>query len=376
MSEDSIQDKTEEPSGKRLADAGKQGKIARSRELNTVVMLLAAATLILKLGAGMGERLLDIMHYNFALSREAILDPTTLLVNLKRSCLDGAQLVAPLMMGLCLAAFIGPLAFGGWSFTLDAVTPKFNKLNPLKGVPRLFGTAGLVELLKALFKVVFVCAVAYVLFKRYLPAFAGLSGEPVHIAVVHALNIIARGFLILSASLILVALFDVPYAWWKHHNALKMSKQELRDEAKQSEGNPEIRQRIRRLQMEMSQGRMMSAVPTADVVVTNPTHFAVALKYHPTSSAAPVLVAKGVDLIAMQIRTVANEANVPIVVSPPLARALYFATELDQEIPKGLFLVVAQVFAYVVSLKTAQSRGQKPPLPPQDIVVPAAFQQS
>lgn len=375
MSEDSGQDKTEEPSAKRLAEASRQGQIARSRELNTVMMLLMGAVLLLNLGAGMGESLLNIMHYNFALSREAIMDPATMLIYLKRSCIDGVKLTAPIIAGLSFAAFLGPLSLGGWNFTLDAISPKFSKLDPIKGVSRMFGMSSLVELFKALLKVALVSLVGYALFKHYLPAFVGLNDEPINRAVIHALSILAETFLALSASLIAVALFDAPYQLWKHHDSLKMSKQELRDEAKESEGSPEVKQRIRRLQMEMSQGRMMAAVPSADVVVTNPTHYAVALKYDPKSSGAPVVVAKGTDLIALQIRSLAVEANVPLMASPPLARALYYSTELDQEIPKGLFLAVAQVLAYIFSLKTAQSRGQKLPSPPLDIVVPTEFKQ-
>lgn len=372
MSDDK-EDKTEEPSGKRLAEARKKGQIARSREFNTTVMLLMSAVLLLKFGAGIGEGLLNIMHYNFALSREAILDPATLLIFLKRSCLDAALLIAPVIGGLCLAVFLGPIALGGWNFSTEALSPKFSKLNPLQGLPKLFGMNGVVELFKALMKVTLVGVAAYLLFKHYLPEFVGLNHEPVGKAVEHAMTIMAQAFLILSATLGLVALFDAPYQLWKHHESLKMSKQELRDEAKESDGNPEVKQKIRQRQMEMSQGRMMAAVPNADVVVTNPTHFSVALKYDPGAGGAPKVVAKGTDLIAAQIRKLATDANVPLLASPPLARALYYSTELDQEIPKGLFLAVAQVLAYIFSLKTAQSLGQKPPSPPVDITIPPEF---
>ncbi|MCX7087684.1 MAG: flagellar biosynthesis protein FlhB [Methylococcales bacterium] len=375
MAEDSGEDKTEEPSSKRLEDARKKGQIARSRELNTLIMLLASATLLLMLGAKIGEGLLDIMHYSFALEREAIFDPLTLLVYLKRSALDGLLLIAPLVGAMCLAAFIGPMSLGGWNFSMDAVSPKFGKLDPIKGIPRLFGPKGFVELLKALLKVILIFSIAYVLFKGYLPELVGLNAEPVHVAIIHTIKIMAWGFLYLSSSLLLVVMLDVPYQLWTHNKELKMSKQELRDESKESDGNPEVKGRIRRLQMEMAQGRMMSEVPNADVVVTNPTHFAVALKYDPNGLGAPKVVAKGVDLIAAQIRHLATGADVPLVASPPLARALYYSTELEHEIPKGLFLAVAQVLAYVFSLKAAKAQGLKSPSLPGNIVVPEEYRQ-
>ncbi|NOT85637.1 MAG: flagellar biosynthesis protein FlhB [Methylococcaceae bacterium] len=373
MSEDSGQDKTEEPTGKRLADSRKKGQIARSRELNTLIMLIFSATLLLMWGAKMGESLLKIMHTNFALSREAIFDPATLMASLKSALLDGFLLIAPLVGGLCVAAFLGPLALGGWNFSWDAIALNFGKLNPITGLPRLFGPKGLIELFKALLKMTLILIVAYILFRGYLPEFVDLNHEPVQIAIIHTVKIMSEAFLYLSSALLLVAMLDVPYQLWTHNEQLKMTKQEVRDEAKESDGNPEVKGRIRRLQMEAAQGRMMAEVPNADVIVTNPTHFAVALKYDPETSAARRVVAKGADLIAQQIRQLATEANVPLLASPPLARALYYATELDQEIPKGLFLAVAQVLAYIFSLKTAKAHGQQTPTPPKNIVIPDEF---
>ncbi|MEQ1637514.1 MAG: flagellar biosynthesis protein FlhB [Methylococcales bacterium] len=373
MSEDSGQDKTEEPSSKRLADARKKGQIVRSRELNTLIMLIFSATLLMTFGVKMGDGLLKIMHDNFALNRAAIFDSSTLVSSFKSSLIEAGLLLAPLVGGLCLAAFIGPIVLGGWNFSWDAIALNFGKLDPIKGIPRLFGPKGFVELFKALLKMTLIFIVAYLLFKRYLPEFVSLNDEPVQVAIAHTGKIMVSAFLYLSAALLLVVMLDVPYQLWTHNEQLKMTKQEVRDEAKESDGNPEVKGRIRRLQMEAAQGRMMAEVPNADVVVTNPTHFAVALKYDPETSAAPKVVAKGADLIAAQIRNLATGANVPLVASPALARALFYSTELDHEIPKGLFLAVAQVLAYVFSLKAAKVQGQKAPLPPQNIVVPDEF---
>lgn len=374
MAEDSAsEDKTEEPSSKRLEDARKKGQIPRSRELNTVIMLLLSATLIASLGHNISQGLLEIMRYSFTPVREQLWDAQTLLIYFKRASLDAGALLVPLLAVLIVASFLGPIALGGWNISWDAVSPKFSKLNPLTGLVRLFSPKSLIELLKALLKVVLLSAVAYGVFQLYLAQLLGLHHEPVAQGIVHSAQILVRVFLILSATLLLVALFDAPYQWWSHHQQLKMTKQEVRDEAKESDGNPEVKGHIRRLQMAMAQGRMMSKVPTADVVVTNPSHFAVALKYDPKVTSAPVVVAKGIDLLAARIRNLATENNIPLVAAPPLARALYYATELEQEIPQGLFAAVAQVLAYVFSLKNAKTQGWPIPTPPEELRIPEEF---
>jgi flagellar biosynthesis protein FlhB len=224
-------------------------------------------------------------------------------------------------------------------------------------------------------KFLLVFAVAIFLFKKFVNELVGLGSEPIEQAIFHGIQIISFSFLILSASLILVVIVDVPYQLWDHSKKLKMSLQEIKDEMKESEGSPEVKGRMRRMQMEMSQNRMMSEVPKADVIVTNPSHFAVALKYDQHSASAPKLVAKGVDLMAAQIRNIAIKADVPLLASPPLARALYYATDLNKEIPQGLYLAVAQVLAYVYQLKSARQHHWDEPLPPRDIRVPEEFKQ-
>jgi flagellar biosynthetic protein FlhB len=276
---------------------------------------------------------------------------------------------------MVIAAIAAPLALGGWVFSWEAIEPKFEKLDPIKGVPRLFALRGLIELVKALLKFLLVFAVAVLLFKTFLNELVGLSGEPLEQSIGHGLHVIALCFLLLSASLIVVVMFDVPYQLWDHAKKLKMTLQEIKDEMKETEGSPEVKGRLRRMQMEMAQNRMMAEVPKADVIVTNPSHYAVALKYDPHSTGAPKLVAKGVDLMAAQIRNLAAAANVPMLASPPLARALYYSTDLDKEIPQGLYLAVAQVLAYVYQLKTARQNRWDEPLPPGDIKVPEEFKQ-
>lgn len=375
MAEDSDQEKTEDPTSKRLDDARKKGQIARSREFNTFAMLITSAALLLLMGKQIGNGLLHIMQTEFQLSRDVIFDPASPITHLKQAMTDGVMLIVPFIGVLVFVAIVAPLALGGWVFTWDAITPKFEKLNPLKGIARMFAMHGLIELVKALIKVVLIVLVAYVLAKHFLGELTGLSGEPLAQSISHSLDMIGFCFLVLCASLIVIVAIDVPYQLYDHSKKLKMTLQEIKDEMKESEGSPEVKARQRRTQMSMAQNRMMTEVPKADVIITNPSHFAVALKYDPSGGGAPKLVAKGVDLIAAQIRSVASGAKVPFVAAPPLARALYYSTELDKEIPSGLYLAVAQVLAYVYHLKTARENHWDEPLPPANIKVPDEFKQ-
>jgi flagellar biosynthetic protein FlhB len=376
MAEDSDQEKTEEPTAKRLDDARKKGQIARSRELNTFIMLITSAALLLVSGQHIGQGLMAMMQTEFRLNRDTIFAAESPFIHLKQVLFEGVWLIAPFMGVMVIAAIIGPLALGGWVFSWDAIAPKLEKLDPIKGIPRLFAVRGLIELVKALLKFLLIFLVAVILYKMFLDEFIGLSSEPLDQAILHAIDVIGFCFLVLSVSLLLVVIFDVPFQLWDHNKKLKMTLQEIKDEMKETEGSPEIKGRQRRMQMEMAQKRMMEQVPTADVIVTNPTHFAVALKYDQNSTAAPKVVAKGTDLIATQIRNLAIGAKVPLVAAPPLARALYYSTELKQEIPQGLFLAVAQVLAYVYQLKTAKTYGWDEPLPPGDLPVPEEYRKN
>lgn len=375
MAEDSGQDRTEDPTGKRLADSRKKGQVPRSKELSTFVTLIVSAALFVYMGRYMADQLLDMMRHQFQLSREVIFDPATPVIYLKRALTEGFVGIVPFMLVLMVADLLVPLLMGGWNYTTEAFEPKFSKLNPLAGIKKIVGTQGLVELIKAVIKTVLVAFVAWNLFKVYFDDFMGLSRMSVEQAIFHAGNIIVFCVLILSATLLLVVMIDVPYQLWYYKEQMKMTKQEVRDEAKEMEGSPEVKGKIRRMQMEAAQRRMMEAVPSADVIVTNPTHFAVALKYDQNSSGAPLLVAKGTDLVAAQIRNLAMAAKVPLVAAPSLARALYYSTELNQEIPRGLFLAVAQVLAYVFQLRAASQQGWNKPVPPSDVRVPDEFRQ-
>lgn len=375
MADDSGQDKTEDPTGKRLSESRKKGQVPRSKELNTFVTLIVSAVLFFYMGQFMVKGLLKMMRHQFELSREVIFDPATPVMYLKLAFSEGYSVIWPLMIILIIADLLTPIMMGGWNFSIEAFEPKFSKLNPLEGIKRIFGIRGIVELIKAIIKVVLIGFVAWNLFQVYFDDFMGLSRLDLQQAMTRAGDIIVMSLLVLCATLLLLVMIDVPYQLWSNQRQLKMTKQEVRDEAKESEGNPEVKGKIRQMQMQAAQQRMMEAVPTADVIVTNPTHFAVALKYDPNGSGAPVLVAKGADLVAAQIRNIAVAHKVTMVAAPPLARALYYSTEINHEIPRGLFLAVAQVLAYVFQLRAAVEKGWSRPRPPSDVQVPDEFRQ-
>ncbi len=375
MAEDTGQDKTEEPTEKRLTDARKKGQVPRSRELNTFVALMTGSLMLLFTGESISTGLAKLMQQQFRLSREVILDPASPVIYFEQVLLDGILLIFPLVLPLVLVALLTPMMMGGWNFTTESMTPKFSKMNPFSGLKRMFGVQGIVGLIQSIVKIALVFLVAASLFDFYFDQFMGLSFLSLTNGIYKAADIILFSFLVLSSSLILIVAIDVPYQLWNNKRKLKMTKQEIKDESKEQEGNPEVKGQIRRKQMEMAQQRMMDEVPKADVIVTNPAHFAVALKYDPLGTGAPIMLAKGVELIAAQIRNIAMAADIPLVAAPPLARALFYSTEIDEEIPQGLFLAVAQILAYVFQLKTAGENGGEKPFPPQDLKVPDEFKQ-
>ncbi len=369
MAQNDGQERTEEATPKRLRESREKGQVARSRELSSMAMLLASAAALLFMGDGIVAGLLDIFEKNFTISRERIFDPAALPNLFLRAIFDAVLLLAPLFILLTVVAVLSSIAISGWNFSGKALAFKWEKLDPVKGMGRIFAVRGLIELLKALGKFLLIGAVAVFVLWSKADAFMQLGDQAVDSALVQMANLLLWSFLTISLTMILMALLDVPFQLWDHARQLKMSRQEIKDELKQTEGNPEVRARIRQLQREMAQRRMMSDVPDADVIVTNPTHYAVALRYDQQGTGAPKVVAMGADLVAAQIRAIASEHNIPLLSAPPLARALYHNAEIGQEIPAGLYQAVAQVLAYVFHLNSgAEQFAELGELPiPEDL---------
>lgn len=371
---DESTEKTEQPTPKKLQDAAEKGQVARSKDLGTAFVLIGSAAALLVFGKMLAMAVLDVGQRMLKLDAKDIFETNSMFTAWGAA---GEKLIPPLagiFIIILIAAFIGNTLLGGFNFSWEAAGPKASKMSPLKGFKRMFGLQALVELLKSILKVVVVIGIAYLLLKVFFFDIMALSlmSEPNNIE--SALHFLAWLFLGLCASVSVIAVVDAPYQKWNHIKQLKMSLQEIKDEYKNSEGDPQIKARIRRTQMQMSMKRMMQEVPKADVIVTNPTHYAVALKYDQGKFRAPVVVAKGVDEVAMHIRKIGNEHKVPVIESPSLARSIYYTTKLDHPIPEQLFAAVAQVLAYIHQLKMyKKGKGSRPRTLAKELPIPEDF---
>lgn len=376
MQHDSGQERTERATPKRLTEAREKGQVARSRELSTALVLLAGGGGLLILGGHFMGRLQALMKDGLHIERAQAFDEMRMVETLAQVALDAVGVLAPFFVLVILAAMLAPVALSGWVFSAKSLAFNWSKLNPIEGLGRIFGRRGIAELLKALAKFVLVAVGAVTILWHLSHSFLGLGYEPLTQGLTHTGRLLGWSFLALSALTLLIAAVDVPFQLWDHAQQLKMTKQEVKDEMKETEGKPEVKGHIRRMQQEMAQRRMMTEVPKADVIITNPTHYAVALRYDQDGMRAPVLVAKGMDLVAENIRRIGAESRVPLMSAPPLARALYHNTPLNQEIPAGLYLAVAKVLAYVYQLRHGVNPGTQAPQPPSadELPVPPELQ--
>ncbi|MHB0850010.1 flagellar biosynthesis protein FlhB [Stutzerimonas nitrititolerans] len=363
-------DKSEEPTEKRRRESREKGQLARSRELNTVAVTLGGIGGLLASGAGLAQSLMAMMRGAFELDRQTALSESSMISLLAHSGMIALEAIIPLLVVLLIVSIIGPISLGGWLFSGKAMAPKFSRMNPGAGLKRMFSAKALVELLKALGKFLVVLAVGLLVLSAYQDDLLSIAKQPLELAIAHSVEIVGWCALWMACGLILIAAVDVPFQLWDNKQKLMMTKQEVKDEYKDSEGKPEVKSKIRQLQREMAERRMMQAVPDADVVITNPTHFAVALKYDADKGGAPMLVAKGGDFLALKIREIAQEHSVTVLESPALARAVYYSTELEQEVPAGLYLAVAQVLAYVYQLRQYQAGRSKRPDPLGNLPIP------
>ena len=357
-------ERTERPTPKRLEEARKNGQVPRSTELNTAAVVLIAGAGLHFMGHALGSSLFEMMQTNLSLSREQALDESHAISMFAGAALNAIVACAPIFGLTLVAALLAPMAIGGWNLSFGVLAPDFSRLSPMAGFGRMFSVRGLVELVKAFAKFALLALVAVVFLWVKRTELLDLGGEAPRAAIGHAITLSGHALLYLAGALALIAAIDVPWQIFQHLKQLRMTRQEIRDEMKESEGNPEIKGKIRQIQQDMARRRMMSEVPKADVVVTNPTHFAVALRYDDKRMRAPIVVAKGADAVAARIREVAGEHHVPIFEAPPLARALFRSVDLNHPVPANLYVAVAQVLTYVYQLKAARKSGAVPPTPP------------
>jgi flagellar biosynthesis protein FlhB len=368
--EDSDLDKTESPSQRRLDKAREEGQVARSRELSTFTVLMAGGAGIWLMGGSLSKRLIEMLREGLTLDTALAFRTELLLPRLHELSMAMLTAFLPLLGLLLLVALFSPLLLNGWLFSLKPLEPNFSKLNPINGIGRMFSTNSLMELSKAIAKSLVVGGIGALAIWHDKSEVVMLVSEPVSSAIPHLGSLIWSIFATIMGGMLLIAAVDVPFQLWEHNKKLKMTKEEVRQEAKETEGDPQVKARIRSMQREMARRRMMAEIPKADVVVTNPTHFSVALKYSDSKMRAPVVVAKGSHLMAARIKEIAKENNVPILEAPPLARALHRHCDLGQAIPEALYTAVAEVLAYVYQLRRYKQVGGAYPQEPHDLPVP------
>ena len=368
MSDDSDLEKSHPASQQRLDQAREKGQVPRSRELASLLMLGAGVGGVWMFSSSLAEELSGVMRASLAFDAQAALDATRLLESVGAVLRQGVLALLPLLGLLWLAALVAPLCVGGWNLSTQALMPQFSRLDPLQGLVRMASTQALGELLKALAKAALIAAAAGWVLWRDVPQLLTLMQLPLVQALPAALQLVGWTCAVVLAPMLLIAAVDVPWQLWTHHRNLRMTLEEVKKEHKESEGDPHIKAQIRRQRQQMARRRMMAEVPRADVVLTNPTHYAVALRYDEAGMRAPRVVAKGVDEVAERIKALAVQSRVPLLEAPPLARALFKHTLLGEEIPGALYTAVAEVLAWAMQLRRAPL-GQQPPQP-KDLPVP------
>lgn len=367
---ESDQEKTEPATPRRIEKAREEGQVARSRELATFMLLVSGVGGLWVLGNNLYDEVGLVMEQAFLFDHDLAFDTARMLSHVWSMGQHTLMALLPLFLLFTVAAILGPTMLGGWLLSAKSLKPQLSKLNPFKGLKRMFSTQALAELAKAIAKSVLVGGVGVAYLWHQRETLLGLMDMPIQQALAKSMQMAAVGSALIVTSMILVILIDVPYQIWSHNKKLRMSREDIRQEHKESEGDPHVKGRIRQQQQAMARRRMMSKVPTADVIVTNPTHYAVALSYQQDSMAAPTVIAKGADQVAARIRELGDEHRIPRLEAPPLARALYHHVDLDREIPGDLYTAVAEVLAWAFRLKQMQTEGGERPPTPRDLPVP------
>jgi flagellar biosynthetic protein FlhB len=374
MSENTGQDKTEKPTEKRLRTSREEGQVARSKELNVALLLLLGSASLLWFADSFMQLFYQLVESSWQLDKDSLKHGDLMTGALANALMAMLAACLPFLLTLFIAAWIAGTLPGGMIFSTKLLEPKFSNMNPIAGLGRMFGGESLVELAKSILKTLLLGLCLWGLMSHLANRLLFLQRMDLATAAKEGLEVLSFSLMMLAVVLILVAVIDVPFQKFKVANKLKMTRQEVKDERKSTDGNPEIKGRIRQIQYQIASRRIEDRVPTADVIITNPTHYAVALKYSEHKAKAPYVVAKGVDQMALRIRELAATHQLEVIELPPLARAIYFSTRVDQEVPKGLYTAVAYVLTYVMQLKAyKQGRGQKPaPIP--DIFIPSSLQ--
>ena len=374
MAEESDLERTEPASSRRLEQAREEGRVPQSRELSAFLVLLASAAGFWSIGGWLTHHASEIVRQGLSFDRSSAFDPHAMGMSFLNLSSQALLLAAPMFLLAVVGAIAAPIMLGGLLFSPQAMSLDFTRIDPLKGLTRIFSLQGVAELIKALIKAALVGSIVYWVVIHQQGALFALLSQPLESGLVSFAQMLLFAFMALVGGVALIAAIDVPFQLWQYYKNLRMTREEVRQEGKEQEGDPQMKQRIRSQQRELARKRMMSEVPKADVVVTNPTHYAVALKYDSGNMGAPQVIAKGMNLIAQRIRELAAENDVPLLEAPPLARALYRHCDVGDQIPADLYTAVAEVMAYVYQLKqflASDGRSVLPPARPTALPVPA-----
>ncbi|OAJ93975.1 flagellar biosynthesis protein FlhB [Vibrio bivalvicida] len=374
MSEQSSQDKTEKASPQKVKKARQEGQIPRAKEFTTAAIFLAVAVYFYSQVTEIWDSVAGVFRYNMALTKEDLENPIQMIEQLGHSLGVLIALLAPMFVVIIGVTVASTLILGGWMFRPANAMPKMSKLNPLSGIKRMFSTRSVVELIKSTLKVAVIFGFLYSYLDNHLQPLLGMQRLSLEQGVVKVMAILFDGLLLMGFALLLFGVIDIPYQRWEHLKELKMTKQELKEEYKNNEGRPEVKQRIRQIQQQFARRKIDKMVPTADVIITNPTHYAVAVKYDPSLSDAPFVVAKGVDETAMHIQRIGRENQIEIINSPPLTRSIYYTTAIEQAVPSQLYIAVAHILTYVMQLKSFRTGGGEKPMPLPHFVIPKHLQ--
>ncbi|MEW6293679.1 MAG: flagellar biosynthesis protein FlhB [Pseudomonadota bacterium] len=382
MAEDSDLEKTEPPSPRRLEKAREEGQVPQSRELTAFLVMAAGAGGLWALSGWFVRRGEDVMRMGLRFDRQDAFDPNAVGMSLLTMGSEAVGTLAPFFIATLVAALLAPILLtGGWVFSPNALSLKPERIDPLQGMKRMFSWQSIAEMVKGVLKTLLLGGIVFWVILNERDNLFALLGQPIESALPSFGRMLLYAFIGFVAGLAVIALIDVPFQLWRYYVGLRMTKEELKQELKELEGDPYLKARIKSQQREVARRRMMSEVPKADVVVTNPTHFAVALKYDNTKMGAPMVVAKGMNLVAQKIRELAVENKVPVLELPPLARALHRHVEVGAAIPATLYTAVAEVMAYIYQINAFMAQGGVqggtggllPPTPPVAVALPAGL---
>jgi flagellar biosynthesis protein FlhB len=371
MSETPKHDKTEDATPQRIRKAREQGQVPRSKDLASAALILGCSLMLTSSADWFATKMSQLTRYNMLVSHENLLQDDVMLMHLGTSLIKMLELLGPLFLIVALLAAIAGALPGGPIFSFENANFKYSRIDPIAGIGRIVSSRSLIELVKSVLKITLLIGIMLGFLDTHLIDFLSYSQLPVDEAVTRGIDMLSAGMLYLGLGLIVIAFIDVPYQYWHHLQELKMSRQEVKDEHKQQEGKPEVKAKIRQLQHRMGRSRADTSIPKADVLLVNPTHYAIALKYDPELADAPYVLTKGKEELALYMRKLAKHHDVEIIEIPALARAIYYSTQVDQQIPAALFMAIAHVLSYVMQIKASrQGKQQKPEPLPQFFIPP------